>query len=142
VRIAHRSQVDVGDGVARDDHERAVGGEELAGLAHPARGAERLGLIAVGERYPQARAVPEVLLDLLGQIGDVGDDIGEPVPGQQLGDVLHHRPVEDGRHRLRHPQGQRAQAGAEPGGEDHGAHGRGGYRRLIRIFTRPEASPR
>ena len=36
--------------------------------------------------------------------------------------MLHHRPVQDRHHRLRHVEGDRPQARAEPGGQDHRPH--------------------
>ena len=80
----HGAQVDVGERVAGDDQERIGLGEEVADLAHPARGAERLGLLAVGDLEPEVRAVAEYAPDLLGQVGDVGDDLPEAVRGEQL----------------------------------------------------------
>ena len=43
VGLAHRAQVDVGERVAGDDQEGVGLGEEVADLADPAGGAERLG---------------------------------------------------------------------------------------------------
>ena len=42
---------------------------------------------------------------------------------QQRHDVLHHRPVGQGHHRLGRVGGQRPQAGALASGHDHGLHG-------------------
>ena len=75
-------EVDVGQRVAGDDQERFVA-EELPAGTHPARGAEQLLLVAVGE------ALPEVVLDRIGEVVEVRDHILEPVPREQLEDVLH-----------------------------------------------------
>ena len=45
-----------------------------------------------------------------GQEGDRDDDVGDPVPPQQRDDVFHHRPPDEGKHRL----GQVGRLGAQP----------------------------
>jgi hypothetical protein len=53
---------------------------------------------------------------------EVGDHLPEAVLVEQVDDVLHHGPVEHGHHRLGDLVGQRAQARAEAGREDHRSH--------------------
>ena len=53
---------------------------------------------------------------------DRDDDVVEAVLLEQHDDVLHHRPVGDGHHRLRLVAGERAQPGALTAGEDHCLH--------------------
>ena len=122
VRLAHRRQVDVGERVAGDDQEGVALGQELPRLAHPARGAEGLGLVAVGKLDPEPGAVAEVLADRLGPVGEVGDHLGETVLGQEQRDVLHHRHVQDRSHRLRHQVRDRAQPRAQARRQDHRPH--------------------
>ena len=124
VALAQRPQVDVGERVARDDQERVVlaAGEEVGDVANAAGGAEELLLLAVGELDPERRAVAEVVADPIAEVGEVGDHLAEAVPARELEDVLHHRPVDDRRERLRDLEGERPQPLAEPRSEDHRAH--------------------
>jgi hypothetical protein len=126
VEVAHRRQVDVGEGVA-GDHQEGVA-EEIGGLADAPGGSQQLLLEAVGQLDPEFRAVAEVVADQLRKPVQVGDRLGEAVAGEEPGDVLHHRPVQHRHHRLRHVEGDRAEARAEARCEDHRAHRRGRYR--------------
>ena len=114
VELAHRRQVDVGERVAGDDEEGVA--EEAGRVADAACGAKQLLLAPVGELDAELRPVAEVVLDRLREPVQVGDRLAEAVPGEQAEDVLHHRPVQHRRHRLRHRIGDRPQPGAEPGG--------------------------
>ena len=120
VRLHERAEVDVGEHVAGDDEERLV---ELVGrVAHRARRAERRVLGGVPHAHAEVRAVTEVRADVVREERDRHDDVVEAVLGEQADDVLHHRPVRDGHHRLRLVAGQRPEAGALSPGEDHCLH--------------------
>jgi hypothetical protein len=105
--------VDVGQRVAGDDEERRVA-EKVPALANAAGRTGQLGLIEVLD------AVAEVVADRVGEVVQVGDDPLDALATQQVDDVAHHRAVEDRHHRLGDLERQRAQARAEPGGEDLG----------------------
>ena len=107
-----RRQVDVRERVSGDHQERLVA-EEVRARPHAAGGTQQLRLVAVGD------ALAEVLADRVGEVVQVGDHLVEPVPVEQVEDVLHHRPVEHRHHRLGDLVGQRAQTRAEPRREDH-----------------------
>jgi hypothetical protein len=108
-------QVDVGQRVAGDHEERLVA-EELGARAHAACRTEELLLEAVGD------ALAEVLADCLREVVQVRDHAVERMALDQVDDVLHHRPVEHGHHRLRDLVRERAQPGPKPGCENHRLH--------------------
>jgi hypothetical protein len=122
VELHDGGQVDVGEDVA-GDHEEPLVLELLHGVADRARRAEGGLLGGVDHADAELRAVAEVVADRVGQEGDGDDDVLEPVLLQELDDVLHHRPVGDGHHRLRLVRRQRAEAGALATRHDHGFHG-------------------
>jgi hypothetical protein len=122
VELDDGGQVDVGEDVAGDDEEALVL-ELLHGVADRAGRAERGLLGRVHHADAELRPVAEVVADGVGQEGDGDDDVLEAVLLQELDDVLHHRPVGDGHHRLGLVGRQRAQAGALTTRHDHGFHG-------------------
>ena len=75
---ASAGEVDVGERVAGHHHERLVA-EERAHVADPARGAEQLLLLAVGELDAELGAVPEPVADRVAEPVQVGDDLVQPV---------------------------------------------------------------
>ena len=108
--MAHqRREIDVGQRVAADDEERRAGQEVVRHLDR-ARGAERRVLDDVVHLHAERAAVPEPRLDLVGEIVEGSDDLGEAVPPQQIDDVLHDRLAGDGRERFRAPRCQRTQS--------------------------------
>jgi hypothetical protein len=125
VRLPHRAQVEVGERVAGDDQEGVGLAEEVADLADASRGPERLGLLAVGDPEAELRAVPEDLPDLLGQVGEIGDDVREPMLAEQLGDPGDYRPVQHRSDRLRHQVGERPEPRPQPRRQDHRPHREG-----------------
>ena len=58
---------------------------------------------------PMLGAVAEVVFDLVGEIVQGRDDLGDAVAPQQVDDVMHHRLVGDRRERLGQTRGQRTQ---------------------------------
>ena len=60
--------------------------------------------------------------DLLGEVREVRDRLGEPVLPEQIEDVLDHWPVQNRRQRLRYLVRDRAQARAQAGRENHRLH--------------------
>ena len=113
-------QVDVGQHVTRD-HDEALG-QLLHGVAHRPGRAERRLLGGVRHADPELAAVAEVAADRVGQERDGDDDFGDAVPPQERHDVFHHRPADEGQHRLGQVRGLRAQAGALAAGHDDGLH--------------------
>ena len=59
VGLAHCGEVDVGEGVARDDQEGVGLAEEVRSLADAAGGSQRLLLLAVGELDAEAEPSPK-----------------------------------------------------------------------------------
>ena len=106
VELDDLAEVDVAEGVARDDEERLV--EHVAREAHRARRAERALLDRVRDVEPERVAVAEVRADRLRQERNRHDDLLEAVLAQQLEDVLHARLADDRHHRLRLVRGERA----------------------------------
>ena len=101
------AEVEVAEGVARDHDERLV--EMLLGVAHRARGAERLLLDGVLDAHAERAAVAEVAADHLRHEGERHDDVIDAVPVHQLDDVLDARLAADRHHRLGLVRGQRPQ---------------------------------
>src|SRR5205085_3783287 len=133
VEGAELAEVDVAERVARDDEEGVV--EAIARELDRARGAERRLLDRVLEPEPERLAAPEVAPDLLRQEGDGDDDVLEPVPAQELQDVLHARLADDRHHRLRLVRRQRAQARPLAAGHDDGFHAVTSLRALMPYWT-------
>ena len=115
-----RAEVDVGEHVAGDHEERLV--ELVHRVAHRAGGAERRLLGGVPHAHAELGAVAEVVADVVGEERDRHDDVVEAVLGEQPHDVLHHRHVRDGHHRLRLVARERAQPRAFAAGQDHSLH--------------------
>jgi hypothetical protein len=104
---AHRLvEVDVGQGVAGDDHEGLA--EHLCGVADAAGGAERGRLGGIGQVHLHVGAVAKVVADLAGQELDGDHDVLEPVVPDVSDDVLHDGPVAQRQHRLGLVGGERA----------------------------------
>ena len=82
VRPGERPEVDVGECVGGDDHER-LGAEEVAHVADTAGRAEQLLLLAVGELDAEPRAVAEGAADRVAEPVQVGDDLVEAVAREQ-----------------------------------------------------------
>ena len=81
-------------------------------------------LEAVGDLHPEALAVAEIVLDLLGQMGDVDHDFVESVLAQQLQQKLHHRFLQDRNHRLGCGVRDRTHPRSLAGRQDHRLHWR------------------
>ena len=133
VRSDNGREVEVDDGIAAYDEECRI---EEAGVRLHAREAARATRRVVTHRaldveftlervrhgHAEARAVAEVVLDLVGQIGRVHHNLVETVPVKQVDDELHHRPPEHRDHWLGKEVGEGAHARALACGEDHGLH--------------------
>ncbi len=114
-------QVEVGQGVPADDQERLV--QQRLGVLHAPRRAQGRILYRVVDAHPEVAAVVEVLLDHPRQVLQGHHHLGDSVPAQEGEDVLHHRGVHDGHHRLGAPDSQRTEPGALAPGHDDGLHG-------------------
>src|SRR5205807_4102574 len=112
VRLPQRPQVDVGEGVTRDDQE-GLAAEVVAHVPDAPRRAEQLLLVGIGKPHPPLRAVAEAAFDLLGEIVQVADHVVEPVARQQADDVLHDRRPDHGHERLRNLVCKRAEPRTE-----------------------------
>ena len=115
-----RSQVEVGEHVAADDQERTV--EEGCRVLHRPHRPVILDGGDVRHLHPERRPVPEVVLDQRGLEMEQRHKVRDPVPAEQVHDVLHHGLVGHGNHGLWDSVGQRPQTGPEPPGHDHGLH--------------------
>ena len=86
--------IQVGQGVARDDDEGVVL-QVLLGLFDAARRAQRRVFNGVDEVDAEFGPVAEVPFDLVGEVIEGDDDVGDAVALEQLNGVLHARLVED-----------------------------------------------
>ncbi len=120
VRLHDLAEVDVGQGVARDHEERLV--ELLHGVAHRSGGAERGLLRRVAHADTEVGAVAEIVANVVREERDRHHDVVEAVLREQPDDVLHHRRVRDGHHRLRLIAREGPEPGAFSPGEDHRLH--------------------
>ncbi len=120
VCLDDRAEVDVGEHVARDHQERVV---ELVGRVEDGTGGAERGLLG-GVAHPHAEVGPvaEVVADLVGEERDGDDDVVEAVVREEPHDVLHHRPVRQGHHRLGLVARERPQPRALSPGQDHRFH--------------------
>ena len=119
--LSKGGQVDVGERVA-GHHEERLAPEEIRNVANPPRGAQELLLVSVGEVDAQRRSVADPLPNGVREPVEVGDHLGESMAGKKLQDVLHHGPVDDRHHRLRHLVGEWPQPRSEAGRHHHCAH--------------------
>ena len=120
MELEHLGEIDVGEHITRDDQERVV--EVLACIAHAASGAQRHGLVGIADGDTELAAVAEVGLDVIGQERNRDHDLVEAVPGEQIDDVLHHRPVGDRQHRLGGVRRERTQTRPLTAGHDDSLH--------------------
>ena len=116
----HRGEIDVGEGVAADHQEGVI--EEVGGVAHTPRGPERPVLDDVLDLHVQLGAVSKAIADLLAEVGERHDDLGDPVIPEEPEDVLEHRGADHGNERLWQTAGQRAQSRAFTSRHDHCLH--------------------
>ena len=79
-------------------------------------------LLRPADRHAERRAVAEVARDQLREGVDVDADLTDVVSGQQVQQVMEHRPVRDRHHRLGQEVGERPEPRAEAGGHDHRLH--------------------
>jgi hypothetical protein len=98
VAIHQGRQVDVGQDIPIQDEEGPVE-EPGQSSGRPGR-AEQPLLIGVGERDPEAVAVPEIVEDRLRLVVQIDRDLGDAMPTQQGDQVLQNRAPPDRHHRL------------------------------------------
>ena len=122
MRGDERCEVDVGEPVAAHDEEGGVA-EELAEGVGAAGRAHELLLEVVPQFDAELAAVAEVGADLVRVVVQIGGDLGDPVPLQEVQEVLHDRPVEDGHHGLGGLTGERVEPRSQTRGHDHGLAG-------------------
>ena len=120
VEADQSTEVDVAEGIARDDEERLV--ERLLGQLDRAGRPGRGLLHRVADRHAVRLAVAEVAADRLRHEREGDDDVVEAVLAEQVEDVLHARLADDRNHRLRLVRGQRTQARSLAAGHDDGLH--------------------
>ena len=115
-------QVDVREGIAGDDEERAV---EIVGQLpdRPAR-AERGFLHAVTKPHPDPAAVPVAVLDDGGEVLKRDERVLDAVALEELEDVPEARLVDDGHHRLRTIDRQRSKTAPLAARHHDGLHWR------------------
>ncbi len=114
-------QVEVADAVP-GEHQEVLLPQERLRLPDPAGGAHGLPLHKIVQLHPPGGAVPEVVLNHLGQIAQGDGHLVKPVFAQQQQNMLQHRPPEDGHHGLGALQRQRPQPGPLPARQDHSFH--------------------
>ena len=96
-------------------------------VGDPPHGAELFVLAGRVERVLELDAAIEVVFDrVLAPPGD-DEDVVDPCTHRLLYDVLDRGRVDDRQHLLRHRLGRGEEAGAEPGGGDHGVVDRPGH---------------
>ena len=120
VEVDDGAEVDVGQDVAGDDEEPLV--ELVLGVAHRTGRAERGRLGGVDHAHAELGPVAEVGADGVGHEGHGDHDVLEAVGPQQVDDVLHHRDVGHGEHRLGLVGGERPQPRPLAAGHDHCLH--------------------
>src|SRR6185436_14870957 len=119
-RAPERGVVRELDRVAVDDEEVLLAFEQRLDALDPAAGTEDLRL--EGEVKLGVVRGQEVLLERLGQMMQVHDEIADPGAEERLRRPSDQRAVADRHERLRHGIGRGTHAGAVTGGEDHGPH--------------------
>ena len=123
MRPEHRGQVQLRQHVPVHDHHAPV--DEVGGVPHPARRAERIPLDHVPEPY-LAEALPgHDLPDRLGPVRDGQDHVPHAVRAQEPELVREERHVQERDDRLRPIEGQRPEPGPLTPGEDDGLDGHG-----------------
>jgi hypothetical protein len=113
-------QVDVGQGIARDDDEGVI--ERVADLADGAASTERRLLDAVFEPHPDRAAVTKAVLDLRREVLQRDERVVDAVALEEIEDVAKARLIDDRDHRLGPIDRQGAQAAPLAAGHDHGLH--------------------
>ena len=120
VRAHHRGEVDVGERVAADHQEGVV--EQVGGVAHAARGAERPVLDDVLDLHVEVGAVAEAVANLGAEVGERHHHLGDAVLLEQAKDVLEHRGAHHRDERLGETAGQRTQTRSFTPRHDHCLH--------------------
>ena len=113
-------EVDVGEGIARDDYKRL--GELRPGEHHRAGGAEGRVLDRVRERHALLGAIAEVVADRGAEVLHGGHHVAHLVAPQVQQDVLHDRPPGDRYQRFRLAAGQGAKTRSLAAGHDYRFH--------------------
>lgn len=121
VEVDEIRQVEVGEGITRDD-EKGIVLESLLGVLDAARGTEGLLLIGIGELHPELLAVAEIVPDQRGQELHGYDGLIEPMPLEQPQHMLHDRPVHHRQERLGHARGHGAKSCSFATGHHDGLH--------------------
>jgi hypothetical protein len=85
-------------------------------------------LEAVGDLHTEALAIPEIVLDLLGKMGDIHHDFVEAVLAQQFEQKLHHGFLQNRNHRLGGGVRDRPHPRTLASRQDHRLHRRGNLR--------------
>ncbi len=117
-------QVAVGQRIPVEDQEGSAL-QKGRGLLDAAAGALERGLVRVRKAQAEARPVPERVHDLLAEVVQVDDDVGNPVPLEEQEIPLEDRPSCDRQQDFGGRVGERPQAGPETRCQNHRLH-RGG----------------
>lgn len=121
VEIDEISQIEVGEGITRDDQEGIVL-ESFLGILDAARGTEGLLFIGIGELHSELFSVTEIVPDQRRQELHGHDSLIEPMPLEQPQHMLHDRPVDHRQERLGHARGHGAKACALATSHHDGLH--------------------
>ena len=120
---AHQpGQIQVGQGVTRDDEEGLVP-QGVLGVLHAARGAERFFLGGVLQAHAHVLAVTEVVAHQRGEELHRDHGLGEAMSLDQAQHVLHDRAIHHRQHRLGLVGGHRPQPGPLTARHHDGLHG-------------------
>jgi len=121
VGVHQRGKVEIAGRVPADDH-KIVFSVKTGAVFHAPGRAQRRVLDAVFHVDAEGGPVAEVVHDRAGVVFQRGADLGNPVPPQQLHNVLHHRPAQQGSHWLGRVAGDGFQPFALAAGHNHGFH--------------------
>ena len=120
VELDQRREVHVGERIAAHHQARLV--EVVLEQLHAARRPGGHLLHRVLQIHAEVGSLPEVAADHLRHVRERRDRVGDPVPADQLQDVLHARLSGNGHHRLWLVGGQRSEASPLPTGHHDGLH--------------------
>ena len=123
VGAEHGGEVEIGEHVSvHDDHAPA---DQVGGVPHAARRAERLPLDDIAQPHGAEVLLGHDRADRLGPVRDGEDHVPHPVRAEHPELVGEERHVQQRDDRLRPLEGQRPEPGPQSPGQDHRLHGHG-----------------
>ncbi len=131
VELDRGGQIEISQHIPTDDHEALI--QEVLRITDTSGGTVVCLSPQILELHPKLAPVVEIPGDDIGLVVECGHQICDSVPLQQFDDVLHHRSVQHGDHRLGNVAGKRSQAGSKPPSHDNGFHRRAIDRMMIEL---------